>query len=55
VLVSAYSTMTEDSRATIQLSLNFLTGEPARVSERLPWANYDMLTNHMRTLELASS
>lgn len=47
--------MTEDSRATIQLSLNFLTGEPARVSERLPWANYDMLTNHMRTLELASS
>ena len=52
MLVSAYSTMIEGSRMTIQPALDFLTGEPARVSERLPWDSYDMLADHARALEL---
>ena len=52
MLVSAHSTMIEGSRVTIQPALDFLTGEPARVSERLPWDSYDMLADHARALEL---
>ena len=53
VLVSAHSTMIEGSRVTIQPALDFLTGEPARVGERLPWDGYDMLADHARALDLA--
>jgi Fic family protein len=52
VLVSAHSTMIEGSRVTIQPALDFLTGDQARVGERLPWDSYDMLADHARALEL---
>jgi hypothetical protein len=52
VLVSAHSTMIEGSRVTIQPALDFLTGDQARVGERLPWDSYDMLVDHARALEL---
>lgn len=52
VLVSAHSTMIEGSRVTIQPALDFLTGDQARVGERLPWDSYDMLADHARALNL---
>lgn len=44
--------MIEGSRVTIAPALDFLTGNQARVSERLPWDSYDMLADHARALDL---